>query len=77
MLFSLFLSLSLSRHYVTFDVYGTLLNISYISDVIMQIAKENGIDPQIASATFDECEDMMVYGENYTNFNEKLRSALM
>ena len=77
MLLSLFISLSLSKHYVTFDVYGTLLNISYISDVIMQIAQENNIDPIAASAQFDECEDMMVYGEDYTDFNEKLRSALM
>ena len=77
MILSFFLCLSLSKHYVTFDVYGTLLNISYISDVIMQIATENEIDPFVASAQFDECEDMMVYGENYTDFNEKLRSALM
>ncbi|KAH0795355.1 HAD family hydrolase [Histomonas meleagridis] len=66
----------LSIHYVTFDVYGTLLNMSSISDCIKEIANENGVNPQAASNMYTSCEYKVLYGEEYVDLDSKIKNAL-
>ena len=73
----LFLAHCFTAHYLTFDVYGTLLNTSTIPETIRQIAIENQIDPIEAANMFESYQDLVIYGEGYADFDEKLRKALM
>ncbi|KAH0789117.1 HAD family hydrolase [Histomonas meleagridis] len=63
-------------HYVTFDIYGTLLNISTKSQTIKAIARENGLDPELAATTYSNCEGRVVWGEEYADWDQKLKKAL-
>ncbi|KAH0795356.1 HAD family hydrolase [Histomonas meleagridis] len=66
----------LAVHYITFDIYGTLLNISTKNQLIKKIATENGLDPEFALATYSQSEDLAVQGEGYADWDQKLKKAL-
>ncbi|KAH0789116.1 HAD family hydrolase [Histomonas meleagridis] len=66
----------LAIHYVTFDVYGTLLDMSSITDRIKEIAKENNVDPVNAANTYSSSEDEVMYGEEYADLDVKIQRAL-
>lgn len=42
----------------------------------MEIAKENGVDPDEAATTYSSSEDEMMYGEEYSDLDNKIKRAL-
>ena len=73
----LILSLASSKHYITFDVYGTLLNTSPIGDTIKQIALDNGLDQDLAYNTYSNYKDLVTYGEEYMDYDMTIKNALI
>ena len=67
---------SLAVHYITFDVYGTLLNTEPKKLSIKQIAIDNNFDPDLAYQKYEESEDHCVYGDEYSDWDQKIRRAL-
>lgn len=66
----------LQVHYLTFDVYGTLLNTKPKREALIQIAKDNNFDPNIALYAYEQNEDHCVYGDEYSDWDQKIRRAL-
>ncbi|KAK8896151.1 hypothetical protein M9Y10_014045 [Tritrichomonas musculus] len=67
----------LNVHYLTFDVYGTLLNTSPKKIAIKKIASDNNYpDPSRAYLTYEQSEDHCVYGDEYSDWDQKIRRAL-
>ncbi|OHT13997.1 HAD superfamily hydrolase [Tritrichomonas foetus] len=72
----LFLFASSKKTYLTFDVYGTLLNISTVEIEVRKMAEECNVDPFDAYSTYKNYADIVCYGEDYSDFDETLRKAL-
>lgn len=67
---------SIAVHYLTFDVYGTLLNTAPKKAAIRQIALDNNFDPDIAYEAYEQSEDHCVYGDEYSDWDQKIKRAL-
>lgn len=67
---------SLAVHYLTFDVYGTLLNTAPKKAAIKKIATDNNFDPEIAYNAYEASEDHCVYGDEYSDWDQKIKRAL-
>lgn len=67
---------TLIAHYLTFDVYGTLLNMSLISETISKIADENNFNSQLASSTYSITEDDIMYGEDFMTLDKIINKTL-
>lgn len=63
-------------HYLTFDVYGTLLNMSSIAETISEIAKENNFDGKKASSMYSTVEDEIMYGEEFVTLDKIVNKSL-
>lgn len=73
----MFLLFAIAAHYITFDVYGTLLNTKPKKDAIRQIAIDNNYsDPDHAYKIYNENEDHCVYGDIYSDWDKKISRAL-
>lgn len=72
----LVLSSFLSVHYLTFDVYGTLLNMDTISETISKIAEENHYDPKEAASMYSITEDEIMYGEDFMTLDKVINKTL-
>ena len=66
----------LSVHYLTFDVYGTLLNMSSISEAISKIAEENNFDPKKAATMYSLTEDEIMYGQEFETLDKVINRSL-
>ena len=67
---------TISIHYLTFDVYGTLLNMSSISETISKIAVENNFDPKKATSMYSLTEDEIMYGEDFATLDKVINKSL-
>lgn len=67
---------TLAIHYITFDVYGTLLNMSSIGETIAKIAEENNFNPETASSMYLTTEDEIMYGQDFMLLNEVINRTL-
>ncbi|KAK8889651.1 hypothetical protein M9Y10_034404 [Tritrichomonas musculus] len=67
---------TLAVHYITFDVYGTLLSTSAKKKAIRKIATDNHFDPERAYQIYEQSEDHCVYGDEYSDWDQKIRRAL-
>ena len=61
---------------ITFDCYGTLLNIDSLLETAAQIGRENGMDPSKAAAAYELNETRMMYAEPFRPLPEMVREAL-
>ena len=67
---------SLAINYLTFDVYGTLLNMSLISETISKIAEENNFNPKTAASMYSTTEDEIMYGEDFATLDKVINRTL-
>ncbi len=67
---------TLAIHYLTFDIYGTILNSSSLDETIKQIAIENECDPNSASKTYFLTEEEIMYGEDFMTLDKVINKSL-
>lgn len=65
-----------SNRILTFDCYGTLLNLDSVDQALAQIARANQLDPQKACDYYSRYEDRLMYGETFRPFESLVREIL-
>ncbi|WP_125606704.1 HAD family hydrolase [Lapidilactobacillus bayanensis] len=61
---------------LTFDCYGTLLNMQPIDEVIARLARDQQLDSQIAVATYNSYEDRLMYQAKLTPYDKLIAENL-